>query len=233
MEEINKMIELYSIHEGNKKAEKDIDIRRSPEFLKHAHEKELYFNQLCIEPMKIVLSANWTATSKDLETTTHLAILKAMPFGIDHAVIKLPKFDEHHINENSEVLIDKLKRHYTQDIVFQILKNAGSYDLLVPLKIIGGVGTGAKDIFYDPIYTLFTKKDIKSSSSKVLEGCFSLVTTIIMVLFKFIYVIFKLLAFLTFDSSYNIRRNALLRTTMKNPKFAIVHAGLWWLKLIP
>ena len=65
-------------------------------------------------------------------------------------------------------MIDKLKRHYTQDIVFQILRNAGSYDLLVPLKIIGGVGTGAKDIFYDPIYTLFTKKDIKSSSSKVL-----------------------------------------------------------------
>ena len=48
--------------------------------------------------MKIVLSANWTTTSRDLETTTHLAILKAMPFGIDHAVIKLKGFVSYHIN---------------------------------------------------------------------------------------------------------------------------------------
>lgn len=117
--------------------------------------------------------------------------------------------------------------------MLQILRNAGSYDLLVPLKIIGGVGVGAKNIFYDPIYTLFTKKDIKSSSSKVLEGCVSLITTFVEVLFKFINVIFKFLAFLTFDPGYNTRRNSLLRTTMKNPKFAIVHGGVWWLKLLP
>lgn len=30
MEEVNRMIELYSIHEGDKKQEKDIDIRLSP-----------------------------------------------------------------------------------------------------------------------------------------------------------------------------------------------------------
>lgn len=183
--------------------------------------------------MKIVLSANWNASNKELETSTHLAILKAMPFGIDHAVIQLKGITFYHINQNTEVLLDRMKRHYTQDIVFQILRNAGSYDLFVPLKIIGGVGSGAKDIFYDPIYTLFTKRDIKYSSSKVLEGCVGFLSTIVQVIFKFVEVIFRILAFLTFDTNYNARRNALLRTTMKNPKFAFVHAGYWWLKLIP
>ena len=51
--------------------------------------------------------------------------------------------------------------------------------MFVPLRIIKGVGSGAKEIFYDPLYTLFTKRDIKSSSSKVLEGCLGFVTTII------------------------------------------------------
>lgn len=37
MEEVNKMIELYSIHEVDKKTEKDIDIRKSEQFLKYAH----------------------------------------------------------------------------------------------------------------------------------------------------------------------------------------------------
>jgi hypothetical protein len=55
-----------------------------------------------------------------------------------------------------------------EDIAVQILKNAGSYELFVPLRIIKGVGSGAKEIFYDPIYTLFTKRDIKSSSTKVI-----------------------------------------------------------------
>jgi hypothetical protein len=80
---------------------------------------------------------------------------------------------------------------------------------------------------------LFTKRDIKSSSTKVFEGCVGFVSTIVEVIFKFISVVFNIFAFLTFDSNYNARRNALLRTTMKNPRFALVHAGYWWLKLIP
>jgi hypothetical protein len=38
------------------------------------------------------------------------------------------------------LLIDKLKRSYFEDIKFQILKNAGSYEILAPLQIINGVG---------------------------------------------------------------------------------------------
>ena len=40
----------------------------------------------------------------------------------------------------------------------QIFKNAGSYDMFVPIQLIGGVGNGVKQIFYDPIYELMRKK---------------------------------------------------------------------------
>ena len=96
--EVNQMIEIYSIHDDDKKIEKDIDIRLSPEYLKHAHEKELYINELSIEPIKVVLSAKWSSSNSDLETNIHLAILKAMPFGIDHAVVKLKGFVSYHVN---------------------------------------------------------------------------------------------------------------------------------------
>ena len=233
VEEVNRMIELYSIHDVEKKEENDYDIRQSPEYLRYAHDKGLYINELTIEPMKIILSAHWTSSHKEMGTTTHLAILQAMPFGIDHAVIQLKLFETFHINENTDILLNRLKRHYTQDIVVQILRNAGSYDLFVPLKIIGGVSGGAREIFYEPIYTLFTKRDIKSSSSKVLEGCVGFITTIVEVLFKFIMVIFKIMAFLTFDTGYNAKRNALMRRTMKSPRFALIHAGIYYLKLWP
>lgn len=45
-----------------------------------------------------------------------------------------------------------------QSIQYQILYNAGSYDMLAPLKLIEGVGVGVKNIFYDPFYEFVKKK---------------------------------------------------------------------------
>ena len=45
-----------------------------------------------------------------------------------------------------------MTNYYYNSIYYQVLYNAGSYDMLAPFQIITGVGAGVKNIFYDPFY---------------------------------------------------------------------------------
>lgn len=94
------------------------------------------------------MSVNWNFNPKEEFKGDTLSFLRLLPFGIEHATIQLKSFSSYHVFEKSSVLLRRLLRFYTDGIVLQILKNAGSYDLFAPLKILSGMGEGARNIFY-------------------------------------------------------------------------------------
>lgn len=93
----------------------------------------------------------------------------------------------------------RFANYYKKQAWNQIYKNAGSYDMFVPIQLVGGVGTGVKQIFYDPIYELVKKKQIKALGSKFCEGLLSFIIFLFKFLFKLITLTFKFLAIFTFD----------------------------------
>ena len=82
----------------------------------------------------------------------------------------------------------------------QVLINAGSYDMFVPIQLVQGLGVGVKNIFYDPIYEFVQKKEIKAVTKTCLEGLISLIVFLLGFFIKIINLIFKFLAAITFDT---------------------------------
>jgi len=132
--------------------------------IKNEGSKEVYINYFNIEPIKITMSVNW---SEDIEEDVKgygLGFLGRLPFGIENATIRLNSFTSYHVFEKRNILAMRVAKYYLDGAIFQVLNNAGSYDLLAPLRIIQGVGEGARNIFYEPIYTLYKKKELKSTA---------------------------------------------------------------------
>ena len=74
------------------------------------------------------------------------------------------------------------------------------------IDLVKGLGIGVKNIFYDPIYEFASNKDIKNTTSTLIEGLFSLVLFIISFFVKIANLIFKIFATCTFDSDYKAKR---------------------------
>ncbi len=87
-----------------------------------------------------------------------------------------------------------------------MLINAGNLEFLVAIDLIKNLGIGVKNIFYDPIYEFASNKDIKNTTSTLLEGLFSLVLLIISFFVKMSNLVFKILAICTFDTDYKAKR---------------------------
>ncbi len=78
--------------------------------------------------------------------------------------------------------------------------------MFVPIQLVGGLGNGVKKIFYDPIYELVKKKEIKAVGKTFCEGILSFIIFLFGFLIKLINVIFKMLDFFTFDQVFKTRR---------------------------
>lgn len=63
-----------------------------------------------------------------------------------------------------------------------------------------------KNIFYDPIYEFASNKDIKNTTSTLLEGLFSFVLLIISFFVKITNLVFKIITICTFDTDYRAKR---------------------------
>lgn len=128
--------------------------------------------------------------------------------------------------------MNRVLKYYLEGAIFQVLNNAGSYDLLAPLRIINGVGEGARNIFYEPIYTLYKKKEMKATASKMFEGCVIFIMFLVKFLLKLIDVMFRLFSFFALDSAYTQRRNNFHKQTMKNPWYGFKRGGRFFLQMI-
>jgi hypothetical protein len=78
--------------------------------------------------------------------------------------------------------------------------------MFVPIQLVGGVGNGVKQIFYDPIYELVRKKEIKAVGKTFCEGILSFILFLVKFFFKLINLAFKILAVFTFDQEYKTKR---------------------------
>ena len=88
----------------------------------------------------------------------YIGVFRYIPLGVENAIIEIDSFTFFHVFFDQEQLTRLLTSYYMQSIQYQILYNAGSYDMLAPLKLIEGVGVGVKNIFYDPFYEFVKKK---------------------------------------------------------------------------
>jgi hypothetical protein len=88
----------------------------------------------------------------------------------------------------------------------QILFNSGSIQILAPLQLVKGLGIGVKTIFYNPFYEFAQSKEIKNFTSTFIEGLISFLIFVFSMGFKFLNIIFKFIAFFSFDRNFQSRR---------------------------
>lgn len=88
----------------------------------------------------------------------------------------------------------------------QVLINAGNLEFLFAVDLIKNLGIGVKNIFYDPIYEFASNKDIKNTTSTLLEGLFSFILFIVAFFVKIVNLVFKIFTILTFDTDYKAKR---------------------------
>ena len=158
-----------------------------------------------------------------------IGVLRYIPFGIENAIIEIPSYQYSHIFYDQEEVKKKFSRYYMRTIQNSLLSNAGSYELLMPITLVGGLGTGVKNIFYDPFYELVTKKEIKAVGKTLCEGLISLFVFLLTFIIKFISMIFKIIAFITFDQEFKTKRESFRKQIFKSPVDAAILGGKnWW-----
>lgn len=160
IQEIQKTWQMYDLKSGKPIAIEipDINEIRRKVYEMESNRREIYINYLNIEPIKIIASITWNFNSEEEFRGGALDFLRILPFGIKDAVIQLKSFTTYHVFEKRQALMNRILRYYRQSIIVQAVRNAGSFELLAPLKIINGIGEGARNIFYEPMYTLYRKR---------------------------------------------------------------------------
>ena len=99
----------------------------------------------------------------------------------------------------------------------------------MPIKLLTGLGTGVKNIFYDPFYELVRKKEIKAGGKAFCEGLISLIVFLITFLIKLISLVFKIISMLSFDQEFKTKRESFRKQIFKSPvDAAILGAKNWW-----
>lgn len=99
----------------------------------------------------------------------------------------------------------------------QIVYNAGSIQFFAPLQLIQGLGIGVKNIFYNPFYELVSTQEVQSFASTFLEGFITFLLYILTKCFLFLSIIVKTIAFLSFDRTFQSKREMFRRQIFKSP----------------
>lgn len=133
-------------------------------------------------------------------------MLNYLPVGVENAIITIDSYMFHHIYQDKDQVMKQIREFYAGQLTKQVLVNAGNLQFLVAIDLVKGLGIGVKNIFYDPIYEFASKKDIKDTTSTLVEGLFSLVLFIISILVKILNLLFKMIAAFTFDTDYKAKR---------------------------
>merc|ERR1712130_1048836 len=115
-----------------------------------------YFDRLELHPISLSLTFlfNRSETIQTAQKSRLLAIANSIGVNIakiDEAPISLGAFILEHPFVTQSELLEKLQKHYIRQITFETYKILGSLDLLGnPIGLFNDIGTGFKDVFYDP-----------------------------------------------------------------------------------
>lgn len=112
-------------------------------------------------------------------------------------------------------------KHYMKQIISQILKIFGQFDVIGnPISLIGGLGVDVFSMFYDPISALMKGKGSLKIGKKFTKGIakliISTITNIIIYLFKIANIIMNICANLTYHKQYIYERQNRQNRQVKN-----------------
>ncbi|KAH6603756.1 vacuolar sorting-associated 13 [Trichoderma cornu-damae] len=144
-----------SVEEDGKLCDEDLDI---PEPTQQESGQDIYFEVLNIQPMQVDLSFMRTERiNAEDKTSTHnplMFFLNVMTMAIGNvndAPVRFNALILDNVRVSTQVLIQNISNHYSQEVMYQIHKILGSADLLGnPVGLFNNISSGVNDIFYEP-----------------------------------------------------------------------------------
>ncbi|KAF9166895.1 hypothetical protein DFQ26_006563 [Actinomortierella ambigua] len=132
-----------------------------PEPKANDSESQLFFEVLHLHPMKVNISFfrsdRVNIEEAQQQTSSHNPIMYifnvlTMAIGnIDSAPITLNALLLENVRASAPVLVDLLRRHYSQDFFYQLHKIVGSIEFLGnPVGLFSNLSSGVADFFYEP-----------------------------------------------------------------------------------
>lgn len=201
----------------------------------------VYMNLMNIEPMQLILTfTNSPGYKMSTLATSLLADFGLNLASIDSARIKFNSIKAHHIFLTAEAVVNMFIKHYTRQFWTQLYKIIGSVELLgSPVSVIGNLGTGIVDIFYEPLYSLATGQRTRHGhkfGKALVYGAVSLVshsvTGISEALNKMTKSIVKIIASLSFDRDWLQRRQAMKLRVTKSARAGLRKGGSFFLRTV-
>ncbi|KOS20148.1 Vacuolar protein sorting-associated protein 13 [Escovopsis weberi] len=138
-----------------KLCDENLDI---PEPSQQQSGKDIYFEVLNIQPMQIDISFMRTERiNAEDQTATHNPIMfflnvMTMAIGnVNDAPIRFNALMLDNVRVSTQILVQNVSNHYSQEVMYQIHKILGSADFLGnPVGLFSNISSGVTDIFYEP-----------------------------------------------------------------------------------
>jgi vacuolar protein sorting-associated protein 13A/C len=120
--------------------------------------QDLYFELLNIQPAQIDLSLLRTeVVNAEDKTSSHnplmfvINIMTMAVGNVNDAPLRLNALMLENARVSLPILVQRLRTHYTQEMLYQIHKILGSADFLGnPVGLFNNISSGVVDIFYEP-----------------------------------------------------------------------------------
>jgi vacuolar protein sorting-associated protein 13A/C len=145
----------WTIEAEGKLCDESLDI---PQPTQQAAGQDIYFEVLNIQPMQVDLSFMRTEriNAEDQQSTRNpiMFFLNVMTMAIGNvndAPIRFNALILDNVRVSTQVLIQNISNHYSQEVMYQIHKILGSADFLGnPVGLFNNISSGVTDIFYEP-----------------------------------------------------------------------------------
>lgn len=143
------------VDEDGKLCDDNLDI---PEPRQALSGQDIYFEVLNIQPMQVDLSFMRTerVNAEDKTTTRNplmfvMNVLTMAIGNVNDAPIRFNALILDNVRVTSQVLVQNISNHYSQEVMYQIHKILGSADFLGnPVGLFNNISSGVTDIFYEP-----------------------------------------------------------------------------------
>lgn len=207
--------------------------QKTDEKLKHPQtNKRIYMKMLNIEPIEIIVTfRNSPGHKMSLMASNFLTDFGLALASIDSAKIKLNSLKFQHVFGSVDDIFKKITKHYTRQFWNQLYKIFGSIELLGnPVSLVNNIGTGMKDMFYEPLHSLATGKETKHGhkfGKALAYGAASLVTHsvkgISSTINQIIRAVIGAIARFTRDKDWLKKRQIMKNRTLKTIKQGTLH----------
>ena len=224
---INRLLDFFgweigAIHKSNFEIENE-DLLSEPD----KSFKKLYVALLHINPMKCNITLRYTEEDYEDKLTNHrnhvktyLSTVRATVSNIENAPLSLGSLLLENIFNTRPELISRISKHYKQQVIWDIHKIIGSFDLIGnPVNLVTNLGNGVHDFFYEPIHGFVTSprdfldglhKGSSSLAKNSVSGIFNTISELTGTLSRGV-------AHLTFDKDYIRQRQKDQVDVPRNP----------------